>query len=321
MLVPLLALVMSALVTLLLVQRRVARLIMDRPNERSLHEAPVPRSGGIAIMLAAFTVGALSHITVPTVIWITAAALAGLSLLDDLRELPVIMRLLAHIAAGVATAGLLGPGNMVWLIPLALAIAWMINLYNFMDGSDGLAGGMALSGFMFYGMAAAAGGNSELAAVNYVLAGAAGGFLLFNFNPARIFLGDVGSVPLGFLAAALGLHGWQSGIWPAWFPVVVFSPFIVDATATLVRRALRRERVWQAHREHYYQRLIRMGWGHRRTALTEYALMLACGLAALFGMSAKISVQWVVLLGIAAFYAVAMTIIDRRWARAGKAQT
>jgi UDP-N-acetylmuramyl pentapeptide phosphotransferase/UDP-N-acetylglucosamine-1-phosphate transferase len=104
--------------------------------------------------------------------------------------------------------------------------------------------------------------------------------LLFNFDPARIFMGDVGSIPLGFLAASLGLVGIQREVWPLWFPVLVFAPFIVDATVTLLRRAWRREKIWQAHREHYYQRLVQSGWSHRKLALHEYALMAAISASA-----------------------------------------
>src|SRR6185436_356022 len=97
------------------------------------------------------------------------------------------------------------------------------------------------------------------------------------------FLGDVGSIPLGFLAGGLGLLGWRNDLWPLWFPLLVFGPFIGDATLTLVRRLLRRERVWHAHREHYYQRMVRMGFGHRGTAWTAYAVMALCAGAALVG--------------------------------------
>jgi hypothetical protein len=97
-------------------------------------------------------------------------------------------------------------------------------------------------------------------------------FLLLNFSPARVFMGDAGSVPLGFLAGGIGIAGWRTVSWPAWFPLLVFSPFVVDASVTLARRMfMRRERFWHPHREHYYQRLVRMGWSHRRLALTEYA--------------------------------------------------
>ena len=128
--------------------------------------------------------------------------------------------------------------------------------------------------------------EDQPAFVNLCIAASAAAFLIANFHPARIFLGDAGSVPLGFLAAALGILGWEGGDWAWWFPLLVFSPFIADASATLARRLYTRERVWRPHRDHYYQRLVRLGWGHRRTALAEYVLMLACGAAGIAALAA-----------------------------------
>ena len=176
----------------------------------------------------------------------------------------------------------LAPMQLLELALAVLAVTWLTNLYNFMDGSDGLAAGMALFGFGAFALAAFAAGDMALAVFSASLAGAAAAFLLFNFAPARIFLGDVGSVPLGFLAGALGLAGWRDDAWPLWFPALVFAPFIFDASVTLLRRLVRGEPVWRAHREHYYQRLVRLGTGHRATALAAYALMLACAAAALY---------------------------------------
>jgi len=230
-----------------------------------------------------------------------------------------VRRAAAHLAvcAWFAAAALAGGNDLLVTAAATLAIAWMANLYNFMDGSDGLASGMALSGFFFYGMAAWLAGNTEFALVNFSIAAAAAAFLVFNFHPARIFLGDAGSVPLGFLAAALGLIGWLQRDWPWWFPVLVFSPFIVDASVTLARRLLRRERVWQAHRDHYYQRLVRLGWGHRSTALAEYALMFACGALALAALALPAAMQAATFAAMVLVYLVLITLIERRWRRRG----
>jgi hypothetical protein len=189
---------------------------------------------------------------------------------------------------------------VVELFVLIVAVAWITNLYNFMDGSDGLAGGMATIGFGAYGVAAWIGQDAALAALCLALSAAAFAFLVHNHHPARMFLGDVGSIPLGFLAAALGIVGWRNDVWPLWFPVLVFGPFIGDATITLVRRLLRRERVWQAHREHYYQRMVRMGFGHRGTAWTGYTVMLLCAGAALVGRAQAPAVQATVFLATSA---------------------
>jgi UDP-N-acetylmuramyl pentapeptide phosphotransferase/UDP-N-acetylglucosamine-1-phosphate transferase len=197
----------------------------------------------------------------------------------------------------------------------ALAIAWLTNLYNFMDGSDGLAGGMAVFGFGTYGVAAFSAGDQPLAVFSVSLMAAAAAFLIFNFAPARIFLGDVGSVPLGFLAGALGLAGWRDETWPWWFPLLVFAPFIADASFTLCKRALRGEPVWRAHREHYYQRLVRLGAGHRATALAAYLLMLVCAGGALYARAQPLEVQAAVLAGSGALLVAAAVWIDLRWAR------
>ena len=298
-----------------LLMAKFGRVALDRPNERSLHEQPVPRTGGIAILAGAavslaFGVGSL---WLPIVL---AAGLAVLSFVDDVRGLHTGMRLATHLAvAGVLAWYLLSPMQPLALVLLALGVAWITNLYNFMDGSDGLAGGMALIGFGGYALAAALAGHVPLAALDIALAASAGAFLLLNFPPARIFLGDVGSVPLGFLAAALGLAGWRDDVWPLWFPLLVFAPFIGDATLTLLRRLARGEHVWRAHREHYYQRLVRMGAGHRGAALTGYALMVVCALAALYARGAAPAVQ-AAAVGAAAVVLVAAAVwIDVRWAR------
>ncbi len=264
---------------LALVLRTWADRVLDHPNERSLHQRPVPRIGGIGV-------AAGIAVSVPFAtqvewwpLWLAACFLLGISFLDDIIGLPIIGRLLVHfVAASGAAAGLLlNRTGVVLVLLVVVAIVWMTNLYNFMDGIDGLAGGMALFGFGFYALAGALGGHLPIAVTSAAIAAAAGGFLLFNFHPARIFMGDAGSTLFGFLAACIGLVGWQLGIWTLWFPGLVFSPFIMDATVTLFRRLLRGEKIWRPHREHYYQRLVLSGWGHRRTVLAEYGVMALCG--------------------------------------------
>lgn len=307
--------VTCAIALALLLARFRHRLPLDRPNERSLHETPVPRVGGAAI--AAGVAAALAAGLAPFGLALgLAAALAVLSFADDHRPLPTVVRLAAHLAAsGVLAWYILSPMHPLELALIGLGIAWLTNLYNFMDGSDGLAGGMSVAGFGAYGVAALAGGDADTARVSLALAGAAAAFLAFNFPPARVFLGDVGSIPLGFLAGALGITGWRNDAWPLWFPLLVFAPFIGDATVTLVKRLLRRERVWQAHREHYYQRMVRMGLGHRGTAAVAYAAMLACGVAALFGRTQVPQVQASVFLGMTLALAALAVWVDLRWAR------
>lgn len=236
---------------------------------------------------------------------------AVISWLDDRRNVSIPLRFAVQIAAAVIWVGCFDLN--LWSAMAVISLVWMANLYNFMDGSDGLAGGMAVFGFGTYSVAGWLGGDMALSLLSATIAAAALGFLRFNFPPARIFMGDVGSVPLGFAAGALGYQGWAQNLWPWWFPILIFSPFVIDATLTLLRRGLRGERVWQAHREHYYQRVVRMGWGHRKTALAEYGLMLLTALSALVLIRMPHIVQLLGLLGWACIYALLAWRIDQTW--------
>ena len=197
----------------------------------------------------------------------------------------------------------------------------MINLYNFMDGMDGFAGGMAVSGFGAFAILGWMAGHDAFMAINLVISAAAAGFLIFNFPPARIFMGDIGSSVLGLLAASLSLWGARDGVFPFWIAVLVFSPFIVDATVTLIRRLLRREKIWQAHKTHYYQTLVQAGWGHRKTVLLEYAIMLGCGVTALWGVRAPEKLQAAILAGWTLFYFLFFFRVSRLASRRNKAGT
>lgn len=243
-----------------------------------------------------------------------ALGLAALSLIDDIRGLPVGVRLVTHFVAAASCLFALGASGWV-LLAVSFAVVWTANLYNFMDGADGLAGGMAVLGFGALAVAAWLGGASDLAAFCGGIAAAAFGFLCFNFPPARLFMGDSGSVPLGFAAAALSYVGWARALWHWWYPVLIFSPFVVDATVTLFKRILQREKIWAPHKDHYYQRLIRMGWGHRKTALAEYGLMIFVGSLATIALTTSAFAQSMFLFVVAVFYLVLASLIDLRWAK------
>jgi UDP-N-acetylmuramyl pentapeptide phosphotransferase/UDP-N-acetylglucosamine-1-phosphate transferase len=305
---PLIALIVSGSLVALLLRGRVASLAIDLPNQRSLHATPTPRLGGVGIIAGVAAAWTYASPALDPLLLTALLLLIGVSLLDDFKSVAVAWRLLVHLtSAGLAVVAVLR-GSDWWVLTIAaLATAWMINLYNFMDGADGLAGGMAVIGYGAYGIAAIMGGDFSFAAINLAVAAAALGFLLFNFPPARVFMGDVGAIPLGCLAAVLNITGWQRGDWPWWFGLVIFSPFVVDASLTLARRLLRGARVWQAHREHYYQRLVQSGWGHRKTAYAEYALMLACSGIAIVSMRQDAALQAAVL-GIVAMLYVGLAI-------------
>lgn len=254
----------------------------------------------------------------PRMLWV-ALALSALSLLDDRLDLPVSLRLASHLLAAAYTAATLLPAaGVMGLLAGVLAIGWMTNLYNFMDGSDGLAGAMAVCGFTAYAIAAAWSGEWGWCAGFATVAAAAAGFLVYNWPAARMFMGDVGSVPLGYLAAASGLWGWTRNWWPLWYPVMVFAPFILDASITLVRRAARGERLWQAHRQHCYQRLVLAGWSKARLLWWALGVMLLCAAWALASLRLSTGAQ-IISLGLLMALLVACVLWIDRHHRAGQA--
>jgi len=302
-----------------LVRSPWAARLADQPNERSLHAVPTPRVGGLGVMAGALPVAAWFADAPLLVLLACAAVLVAISFADDRKSLPIQVRLSAHFAAAaVAILAIGGPqGIHSGLNPIEAALSivglvWMTNLFNFMDGSDGIAGGMAAIGFGTLALAAAHAGVMTLALVSVAIASASVGFLARNFPPARVFLGDAGSIPLGFLAGALGLYGWLASAWPLWFPLLVFSPFIADASMTLFARVARREPFWRAHRSHYYQRLVLGGWTRGRLALTSYALMIGAAASALVGLGSGAHVRLGIILVWAAGLALLFLAIERR---------
>ncbi|OUD15704.1 MraY family glycosyltransferase [Thioflexithrix psekupsensis] len=292
---------LSALLTYRFSRPEGGNFLLDHPNARSLHSRPTPMSGGIA-MLTAFGCAAIlacvSDGTMQASLWICLSTLLifTISLLDDFFNLSALFRLMIHAAAAV----LLLSQTEWWLIAFSLPyfsfilpetiaiiisllfVVWMTNLYNFMDGMDGIAGSMALFGFSTMAILAGLAGEMAFMLMSVLVACAATGFLVFNFPPAKIFMGDTGSSSLGFLAAAFSLWGTELGIFPLWVALLIFSPFIIDATVTLLKRMWRKEKIWQAHKTHYYQRLVQLYGSHRPVLLRFYALMAACSFSALF---------------------------------------
>jgi UDP-N-acetylmuramyl pentapeptide phosphotransferase/UDP-N-acetylglucosamine-1-phosphate transferase len=273
----------------------------DAPNERSSHSAPTPRAGGVGFALAVPAIGALAlsaagaTIDVPSrALLVASAALAVVGLADDRWGLPAGVRLVAQLAAASAVAAAGGalrevaiPGLFSFTLgPMAIpvTVAWLValtNIYNFMDGIDGLAATQAIVAAGSIAVIAVCLGHAQLAAALLVLCGGALGFLLLNLPPARVFMGDVGSTFLGFTMAGwsvLGTHLTPPVPLVAW--VAVLSPFLFDSATTLVRRLWRGERIHEAHRTHMYQRLVARGWPHGRTTLLYGSLaVVSCAFA------------------------------------------
>jgi len=272
------------------------RHVLDHPNERSSHTRPTPSGGGIAVIaviIVSWTMIGWGASEPPAGLWPLLAVgvfLAAVSFIDDLRSLPPVPRLAAQAAAvafiliqsplqGPVFAGLLPPPADT--IVAGILWVWFINLFNFMDGIDGIAGvETAAIGIGIALVAVLIGDDGSAALVGLTAAGAAAGFLCWNWQPAKIFMGDVGSVPIGFLLGWLLLGLASQGQWAAALILPLY--FLGDATITLIRRGLRGEKVWTPHRQHYYQQAVKRGESHASvTGAVAQANVFLIALAAL----------------------------------------
>lgn len=289
---PCAVMLVSALATAALIRRLIPLLqraaVIDVPNARSLHAVPVPRGAGLAIAVVVLAVhvwllasGRWSG-TAPTVITAVAAGFAALGWADDRASRGVALRFGAQaLLSFVFVCGALPP-DVSWPARalLCLAVMWAVNLFNFMDGADGLAGVQACAAGLGLSVLLGIEGHGGAALAALAIAGAALGFLRWNWHPARIFLGDAGSYFLGFELAALVMLSAPHARLP-WPGLVLVAPFVIDASLTLTARAMRGVPLWRAHREHVYQRLVLNGWSPARVSTALAAmLMLLCWPAA-----------------------------------------
>jgi glycosyltransferase WbpL len=288
------AFAIAVIATALMRRYAVHRNLLDVPNLRSSHASPTPRGGGVAIVIAFFVTAlllaflGLMQAKTLSALLIGGGAMALVGYLDDRQHLSASVRFSVHLAAALFVVIMLGgiPESAlarwglhgIWIGGLLalLLLVWTTNLFNFMDGIDGIAGSEAV----FLGAAGALlnwshGGDPGLTAAMLCLAAASVGFLRWNWPPARIFMGDVGSGFLGFTLALLGLSANQLDTIPfeAWGILGGF--FFVDATVTLLRRVVRGDQWFEAHRMHAYQQLARRWQAHLPVTLSVSAINVA----------------------------------------------
>lgn len=286
--------------------------LLDVPNERSSHTVPVPRGGGMAIVAA--SIGGCTALwwagAMPGPLYATLAGggalVAAIGFVDDHTPLPARVRIVGHLAAAVAATWLIGPVERLALGPWTLqlgwtawpltvvGLVWLLNLYNFMDGIDGLAGAEAVftcaAGLV---LAAAAGLQAPWLAV---IAAASLGFLVFNWPPARLFMGDSGSGWLGFAFGAVALHQQTESPALVWPWLLLLGVFVADATVTLLRRIARGERWYAAHRQHAYQHAARR-YGHARVTRTVLGLNMLLAALSLLAVKMPLAAVALVALG------------------------
>ncbi|MFP4207755.1 MAG: MraY family glycosyltransferase [Wenzhouxiangella sp.] len=263
--------------------------LLDQPGRRRCHLTPTPRGGGLA-MATALALALLAHahpLGAALPLLGLVLAVTGLGWLDDVRDLPVRVRLLGQLLIAMAMLMLVGPVSVVEVGGLALnwpwlwsalgliAVVWLINLHNFMDGADGLAAMQGAWSGLALGVLLHLHDAPLPALAGFALAGACLGFLFWNRPPARLFMGDSGSMMIGAMVGLLALSGAAGGGISIWASLIVSALFVVDATATLARRLVAGQQWYTAHREHAYQRLIAGGWSHGRVLLLYTLINLA----------------------------------------------
>jgi len=261
--------------------------ILDHPNERSSHRQATPRGAGLALLAVVLPIWLLAALFVGGAqesnwqIAVGALSLAAISWLDDLRGVTPVVRLMVQIAAAAAAIALLRSPVFQGLLPplwdgiaAVLLLVWFTNLFNFMDGIDGLAGVEATAiGLGLFLMGKLTGGFTAEHWQALAIAGAGLGFLAWNWSPARIFLGDVGSVPIGFMLGWLLLAAASQGAWAA--AIILPLYYLADATLTLLRRLGQSANILRPHRQHFYQRAVRRGHSHAKVSGLVAALNLA----------------------------------------------
>ena len=314
-------LVLAYLTTWLFRSISSSRNIIDIPNDRSSHTVPTPRGGGIAILISWYA--GISVLFIVEFIglnlylaFLSGIILAATSLLDDIVSIRPSIRILAQTVTSILAIYFLGGFNSVDIIgklsipaiitfPVSvIGMIWFINLYNFLDGIDGYASIQAIcisaALFLFTG-----------AGINMILIACVAGFLIWNWPPAKIFMGDIGSTQLGFILVVLGIYYHNENTLPFMWWLVLTSPFWFDATLTLFRRWRNGEKLSQAHKKHAYQRLVQSGFSHLKVDL----LLVSTNVLLVIVVSLCINTRWLqipVLLFISSLLYLVTVIIDRR---------
>jgi len=281
-----LALIAALVLTPLMRWYSLRRGLIDQPGARRSHSSPVARGGGLAIgislVMTAVAFAPNSAVVAPFVGGAAIVSLLGWR--DDHAPLGVGWRLGIQLLLAAGIIAWLGPVEAIsiggvtvqaawlWTPTAVLAIVWLMNLFNFMDGSDGLASSQAVISFTLFAFAFGLAGETAGAWLAAVAAGASLGFLFWNRPPASIFLGDSGSLLLGWCAGAFALTGTLSDSFSVWVSFIIVSPFVIDATVTLCWRLARGERWYTPHTNHAYQYLIRLRWSHGKVLLAWIAL-------------------------------------------------
>jgi len=273
------------------------------PGPRQSHQRATPTGGGLGLIFSIVMTTICLELIVSLPVFWWQNVLPGVMLLtiigwrDDKLSVSSLLRLLIQLVVSIWLVLFgsheLSVQGLVFWTAVVPGMVWLMNVYNFMDGSDGMAGFQGVFAGVTMAVFFLTGGEEIMALVAVAVAAACAGFLPLNFPDAKLFMGDVSSVPLGFIFASFAVYGVQTGSMNLFISTLIMSVFFIDATLTLLSRAFRRERWYTAHAQHVYQRLIAKGWSHRRVLIVYQIINVTLVLPAI--VLAKMFPQYTVI--------------------------
>ncbi len=305
----------------------IARKFLDVPSERSIHKTAKPRTGGLGIffnliLLSFFFIDG-DEIKFYYYFLLLISLIFLVSLWDDIYSLSFLPKIITHVIAATLFSYLYFSSvniidfNYIYFFVIIFLIISSINLFNFIDGADGFVAGIfscSILIFMFFIFLSQLPQSNNLLIFTSICFFSCIVFLYYNFFPSRIFLGDSGSTMLGFIFATVSIIGIDLRLWPYWFPVLLILPFLLDTGITLLKRIYKKQKIWLAHKEHYYQRMLLMGMSHTKLSILSYCYVLIAGMLGLVLDSFNnFKITVITFIFLCFTFSMLMFFIDKKW--------
>jgi len=284
------SLLFSILLIIFFTRVKLNKIFYDVPNQRSSHTKPTLKIGGVIIFSIFFPTIYNEYYSFSINLLLPAFIIFIISFLDDLFHVSNLIRFLFHLFASIIFISLLPIDNIFISMFFVISMIWITNLYNFMDGIDGLSVSMTIVGFSSFAYIFYLKSAYDLSVISSLLVFVVLPFFYFNFIKSKIFIGDSGATTIGFLAGALGLIGWTNELFPIWFPILIFVPFGADATLTLILRLYERKNPFQPHNEFFFHKLIFLGYPKNIVLYLYLFFMILSSLLAFFIIKCSIEV-------------------------------
>lgn len=299
---------------LIIYKIKLPKLFYDVPNDRSSHSIPTLKVGGLVIFLNFYVVSFIfiGFSVINQVLYLSIFIFL-ISLFDDFFDISIYFRLFIHFIICGLLISILDFDYLPISIFFLIGLVWITNLYNFMDGINGLSAFMLIFGFIPLGFVAHSNGDPEFSNNIYLLFFLFLPFLYFNFIKNKIFLGDAGAVTIGFIAGGVGLYGWKNGYWPIWFPTLLFSIFGADATLTVILRVVYKKNPLIPHKTYFFHKLIDLGFTKNSVSLYYAFSMIISAMISLFLLSCSLNTIYISIFMYLLFLLCILLFIHFKW--------